>query len=97
MRVEAAFLRKAAAFLRKAAYLRARAVRSEAYQHRTETRRRLGEVRKRAFDRFGRVILATKDEADVLEQELACAETRFQQASAEWDEMRVKAIIDPPG
>ena len=94
MRVEAAFLRRAAAFLRKAAFLRARAVRNEAYQHRTETRRRLGEARTKS-----RTVpcLATMHEADALEQELACAETRFQQASAEWDEMRVKAIIDPPG
>ena len=84
MRVEAA----------KAAFLRACAVRNEAYQHRTGTRRRLGEV----LTKFRTVpCLATMHEADALEQELACAETRFQQASAERDEMRVKALIDPAG
>ena len=100
MRVEAAFLRKAAAFLRKAAFLRACAVRNEAYQHREETRRRGGEVLTKVMSygvRDDAAFDAAFDEAVAHEQELACAATRFQQASAERDEMRVKAPIDPAG
>ena len=80
MRVEAAFLRKAAAFLRKAAFLRACAVRNEAYQHREETRRRRGEVLTKNMS-YPSPPPAAFNELDALEQELACAETRFRDAA----------------